>query len=112
MILSMRGIRRGERCGDPTNDRGSCFRLSILRSGYALDHPLRAIRALTDPALGALSGDFAALYSGLGRPSIAPEMLLWAMLFAGVLLGPLGASADGAAGVRSVVPLVRRARHR
>src|SRR6266566_2286081 len=80
MILSMRGIRRGERCGDPTNDRGSCFRLSILRSGYALDHPLRAIRALTDPALGALSGDFAALYSGLGRPSIAPEMLLRAML--------------------------------
>jgi transposase len=27
-----------------------------------------------------LSGDFAALYSGMGRPSIAPEMLLRAML--------------------------------
>jgi transposase len=35
---------------------------------------------LTDTALEALSGDFAALYSGLGRPSIAPEMLLRAML--------------------------------
>jgi transposase len=44
------------------------------------DHPLRAIRALTDSALTALSGDFAALYSGLGRPSIAPEILLRAML--------------------------------
>ena len=44
------------------------------------DHPLRVIRALTDTALEALSGDFAALYSGLGRPSIAPEMLLRAML--------------------------------
>ena len=27
-----------------------------------------------------MSGDFASLYSGLGRPSIAPEMLLRAML--------------------------------
>jgi transposase len=44
------------------------------------DHPLRAIWELTDSALAALSGDFAALYSGLGRPSIAPEMLLHAML--------------------------------
>ncbi len=51
-----------------------------LEKRVRLDHPLRAIRALTDPALGALSGDFAALYSGLGRPSIAPEMLLRAML--------------------------------
>src|ERR1700720_185006 len=45
-----------------------------------MDHPLRAIRVLTDSALEALSGDFAALYSGLGRRSIAPEMLLRAML--------------------------------
>src|SRR5436305_14987628 len=44
------------------------------------DHPLRAIRSLTDAALEALSADFAALYSGVGRPSIAPEMLLRAML--------------------------------
>jgi transposase len=44
------------------------------------DHPLRAIRSLTDAALDALSGDFAMLYSGLGRPSIPPEMLLRAML--------------------------------
>src|SRR5207302_2022955 len=44
------------------------------------DHPLRAIRSLTDAALEALSADFAALYSGLGRPSIPPEKLLRAML--------------------------------
>jgi transposase len=43
-------------------------------------HPLRAIRSLTNAALSELSRDFAALYSGLGRPSIAPEMLLRAML--------------------------------
>src|SRR5437868_5912552 len=44
------------------------------------DHPLRAIRSLTDAALEALSADFAALYSGLGRPSVPPEKLLRAML--------------------------------
>jgi transposase len=44
------------------------------------DHPLRSIRQFADAALEALSGDFSALYSGVGRPSIAPEMLLRAML--------------------------------
>jgi transposase len=44
------------------------------------DHPLRAIRGLVDDALFAMDGDLAALYSGIGRPSIAPQMLLRAML--------------------------------
>ncbi len=44
------------------------------------DHPLRTIRRMTDEALRGLSGEFASLYSRLGRPSIAPEKLLRAML--------------------------------
>jgi transposase len=44
------------------------------------DHPLRPIRALADEALGRLNGRFNELYSGMGRPSIAPEMLLRAAL--------------------------------
>jgi len=44
------------------------------------DHPLRAIRALTDETLAAMEHDLAALYSGIGRPSIPPQMLLRAML--------------------------------
>jgi transposase len=44
------------------------------------DHPLRAIRRMTDEALRELSAEFAALYSPLGRPSIAPEKLLRALL--------------------------------
>jgi transposase len=59
---------------------GELFSYVDLEKRIRSDHPLRAIRALTDSALAALSGDFAALYSGLGRPSIAPEMLLRAML--------------------------------
>jgi transposase len=43
-------------------------------------HPLRRIRALTDAALQALSPVFAELYSQMGRPSIAPEKLLRALL--------------------------------
>jgi transposase len=59
---------------------GDLFSYVDLEQRIRLDHPLRAIRGLTNTALEALSGDFAALYSGLGRPSIAPEMLLRAML--------------------------------
>ena len=41
---------------------------------------MRAICKVVGTALAALSGDFAALYSGMGRPSIGPEMLLRALL--------------------------------
>lgn len=51
-----------------------------LESRVRADHPLRAIRSVVSEALDALSGAFTVLYSGLGRPSIAPEMLLRAML--------------------------------
>src|ERR1044072_8020602 len=44
------------------------------------DHPLRTIKKLTDKALGSLNKRFEGLYSSMGRPSIAPEMLLRATL--------------------------------
>jgi transposase len=44
------------------------------------DHPLRPIRTIVDQALTGLSPAFARLYSDLGRPSIAPEKLLRALL--------------------------------
>ncbi|HVO03892.1 MAG TPA: IS5 family transposase [Candidatus Cybelea sp.] len=59
---------------------GELFSYVDLEKRIRADHPLRAIRSLTDGALEALSEDFAALYSGTGRPSIAPEQLLRAML--------------------------------
>ena len=51
-----------------------------LEARVPADHPLRAIRVLVDEALSALSPDFALLYSKTGRPSIAPEKLLRALL--------------------------------
>ena len=44
------------------------------------NHPLRTIRAIVNEALARLAGDFSALYSRMGRPSIPPEKLLRAML--------------------------------
>jgi transposase len=44
------------------------------------DHPLRAIRKMSDPILARLSPKFTRMYSTIGRPSIAPEKLLRALL--------------------------------
>jgi len=44
------------------------------------DHPLRAIRAMTDRVFAQLSPRFTKMYSDMGRPSIPPEQLLRALL--------------------------------
>jgi transposase len=44
------------------------------------DHPLRPIRAMVDGVLKEMSPRFARLYAKVGRPSIAPERLLRALL--------------------------------
>lgn len=44
------------------------------------DHPLRPIRKMTDEIFKQLSPQFDKLYSRVGRPSIAPERLLRALL--------------------------------
>src|ERR1700732_4206375 len=44
------------------------------------DHPLRSLRAMTDEALRDLQSRFNKLYAKTGRPSIAPEKLLRALL--------------------------------
>jgi transposase len=64
------------------DERGSEGLFSYLRleDRIAKDHPLRAIRALANEALVALSGRFDELYSQTGRPSIPPEYLLRATL--------------------------------
>src|SRR5918999_1741525 len=59
---------------------GRLFSYVDLETRVPAGHPLRAIRDLVDAALAALSADFDALYSRVGRPSIAPERLLRALL--------------------------------
>ncbi len=59
---------------------GSMFSYVSLEERVPADHPLRAIRRITDRALEQLSPRFGALYIHFGRPSIPPEKLLRALL--------------------------------
>ena len=64
-----------------TDERaGALFSYVDLEARVRTEHPLRAIRVIANEALVALAADFSTLYSRIGRPSIAPERLLRAML--------------------------------
>jgi transposase len=62
-------------------EQGAMFSYVTLEQRVPQDHPLRAIRRLVDQALREISPQLDALYaSGRGRPSVAPERLLRALL--------------------------------
>jgi transposase len=79
----------------PTNSEGSLpMRGDDRQTGWMFsyvspeervppDHPLRAIRQMTDAIFDRLSPRFDRLYSNIGRPSIPPEQLLRALLLQG-----------------------------
>ena len=67
----MRGTERGE---------SGLFSYVTLERRVPASHPLRGIRVLVDRALVRLDGEFSTMYSRIGRPSIAPEKLLRALL--------------------------------
>jgi transposase len=80
LILSVRdGTEEAEMRG---RDRqtGQLFSYASPDSLVPADHPLRAIRLLVNAALERLSRDFGKIYADNGRPSIAPEKLLRALL--------------------------------
>ena len=56
------------------------FSYISLEQRVPQDHPLRAIRRLTDRVLASLDAEFDQLYAATGRPSIAPESMLRALL--------------------------------
>lgn len=56
------------------------FSYVSLEQRVPASHPLRAIRKMVDEALDELSPRFDELYAASGRPSIAPEKLLRALL--------------------------------
>ena len=60
--------------------QAAMFRYLSPEERVPKDHPLRTIRALVDGVLKELSRQFEALSSHTGRPSIAPEKLLRALL--------------------------------
>ncbi len=56
------------------------FSYVSLEQRVPADHPLREIRRLTDEVLRSLNAEFDTLYAESGRPSIAPEYVLRALL--------------------------------
>jgi transposase len=59
---------------------GELFSYVDLEERVPARHPLRVILRIVNDVLAALNAEFAALYAAGGRPSIAPERLLRALL--------------------------------
>jgi transposase len=66
--------------GDDERLQAGMFSYVALEGRIPKSHPLRGIRALVDEVLRGMSGEFEAVYAKVGRPSIAPERLLRALL--------------------------------
>src|SRR6201981_923351 len=64
----------------PDCEQSSMFSDISAERRVPKDHPLRSIRVMADAALKDLDEHFNAMYAALGRPSIAPERLLRALL--------------------------------
>ena len=60
--------------------QSSMFSYISVEQRVPKDHPLRPVRAMADVALERLGPCFDAIYASSGRPSIAPEKLLRALL--------------------------------
>jgi transposase len=61
-------------------EQSSMFSYISAERRVPKDHPLRVIRTMTDEALKELDQRFEGMYAAMGRPSIAPERLLRALL--------------------------------
>jgi len=59
---------------------GELFSYVDLEDRVPAGHPLRVIRRIVNEVLAVLNAEFAQLYAATGRPSIAPERLLRALL--------------------------------
>lgn len=66
------------RGGDDRQD--GLFSYVSLEARIPQSHPLRPVREMVDEALAGMSREFDVVYSATGRPSIAPERLLRALL--------------------------------
>src|ERR1700747_3426500 len=70
-LIDMRGDERVQ---------DGMFSYVSLEQRVPSDHPLREVRKVTDVVLHTLSPELDALYAEAGRPSIAPEYILRALL--------------------------------
>jgi transposase len=79
-MLSWGGwIRGGVVRGKPEQQLAMLTSLST-EDLIPLDHPIRRIRKVVDEVLAEMDGEFEAMYSRIGRPSVPPEQLLKASI--------------------------------
>ena len=69
-----------DRMRGPDEQTSGMFSYLSPEQRVRADHPLRAIRRMTDQVFATLSPRFTKMYSDIGRPSIPPEQLLRALL--------------------------------
>jgi transposase len=73
-------LREEARMRGDDEQQASVWSYIPLEQRVPADHPLRPMRAMVDEILRELSPQFSRLYATVGRPSIAPERLLRALL--------------------------------
>src|SRR2546430_6122384 len=79
MIRSVRDCGRQPMRGSDERT-GELFSYVDLEKRVPAKHPLRLVRGVVNEVLAALDRDFSKAYADSGRPSIAPERLLRALL--------------------------------
>jgi transposase len=79
MIRGVGGFREARMRGVDESS-GELFSYVDLEKRVPAKHPLRLVRSVVNEVLAALDGDFSKAYAAGGRPSIAPERLLRALL--------------------------------
>src|SRR3954464_8987639 len=79
MIRCLRDLREARMRGSDERS-GELFSYVDLEKRVPANHPLRLVRVVVNEVLSRLDGDFAKAYAIGGRPSIAPERLLRALL--------------------------------
>jgi len=89
------------------SDQGRLFSYISPEARVPANHPLRKIPKLVRDVLGELNRSPSRLYACEGRPSIAPEQLLSALLLQVFYGIPSERQLMGAIGLQSSVPLVR-----
>ncbi len=70
----------GDHMRGPDDQTSHMFSYLSPEQRVRADHPLRAVRAMTDRVFVDLSPQFTKMYSAIGRPSIPPEQLLRALV--------------------------------
>src|SRR3979409_2056251 len=80
VLQSAHLFQRSERVRGDDEQSGHLFSYLSPEQRVPADHPLRAIRVMTDAALDRLSPRFEAMYAKTGRPSLPPEHFVGGLL--------------------------------